>query len=89
MSAKIASPLLNMVDFSSRNPVHCSSDACTICADSSYPDVTFFGKANVLDPSTDLPEVETPLSIWKEIQMSSPHLKRAAALLESGKSPSK
>ena len=89
MSAKIASPLLNMVDFGSRNPVHCSSDACTICADSSYPDVTFFGKANVLDPSTDLPEVETPLSIWKEIQMSSPHLKRAAALLESGKSPPK
>ena len=47
MSAKIASPILQVVDFGSRNPVDCTLPMCTICKDSVSPDVTFFGKADV------------------------------------------
>ena len=87
MSAKLSSPILRMVDFASRNPVECSTPGCTICKDSENPDVTFFGKISI--PSADPPVPSLSIPIWKDIQTSSPNLRRAASLLESGKIPHK
>ena len=87
MSAKISSPLLQLVDFDSRNPVDCDSTTCTICKESTEPDITFFGQANVTSSVPNYSLTGSSLSVWKEMQMSSPNLKRAAALLESGKIP--
>ena len=89
MSAKISSPLLQLVDFGSRNPVDCDNTNCTICNESTTPDVTFFGQANVTNDSPDYPLTGSSLNVWKEMQRSSPNLKRAAAMLESGKLPHK
>ena len=85
MSAKLSSPILRLVDFASRNPVDCSTPGCTICKDSENPDVTFFGKVSI--PGTDPPIPSLSIPIWKDIQRSSPNLRRTASLLESGKIP--
>ena len=91
ISAKIPSPLLEYVDFASRNPVECDNQKCTICEDSKEPDTTFFGivkvnAAGVME-MTSIPRMSIP--VWKEIQQSSSDLRKAAALLESGKEPHK
>ena len=83
MSAKIASPILRLVDFGSRNPVECKNEQCSICKESLNPDVTFFGQVDVQD--TNPPHVT--VSMWKDMQKSSHACHRAAALLESGKVP--
>ena len=85
MSAKLSSPILSLVDFASRNPVECSTPGCTICKDSETPDITFFGKATISTTDPPIPSVSIP--IWKDIQRSSQDLRRAASLLESGKTP--
>ena len=85
MSAKLASPILSLVDFASRNPVDCSTPGCTICRDSEHPDITFFGQVTI--PATDPPIPTLSVPIWRDIQRSSQDLRRAASLLESGKTP--
>ena len=85
MSAKLSSPILQLVDFSSRNPVDCTTPGCTICKDSESPDFTFFGKVVISNADPDIPAVS--VAIWKDIQRSNADLKRAAALLESSKTP--
>ena len=47
MSAKIASPILQVVDFGSRHPVECNNVDCTICKESDNVDVTFFGQVEI------------------------------------------
>ena len=83
MSAKIASPILHLVDFASRNPVMCTDNSCTICDTSSHPDITFFGQADISPTHLAPPPISVP--VWKDIQRSSDNCKRAVALLESGK----
>ena len=39
MSAKLPSPLLEYVDFASRNPIDCENPKCTICEESKHPDI--------------------------------------------------
>ena len=91
ISAKLPSPLLQYVDFASRNPINCLNKKCTICEEMTAPDVTFFGEAFInvvnIEEVQKIPHVSVPM--WKDIQTSSQDLKRAAALMESGKVPHK
>ena len=91
ISAKLSSPLIELVDFASRHPVECQTDKCNICKESENPDVTFFGEVKIgsagVEEMDPIPRMSIP--IWKDIQRSSGDLKRAAALLESGKTPHK
>ena len=92
ISAKLASPILEYVDFASRNPVNCENDKCTICEDSKHPDITFFGNVSINlvsgQPEIDkVPQMSIP--VWKQIQQSSDDLRKVVALLESGKQPHK
>ena len=91
ISAKLPSALLEYVDFASRNPVTCENPNCTLCIESENPDVTFLGE--VFINSAGVKEISSvpkmSIAVWKEIQQSSKDLKRAAALLESGKAPHK
>ena len=91
ISAKLPSPILEYVDFASRNPIECCLEKCTIHKEAETPYITFFGEAkvNAVDgvELETIPKVSVP--IWKDIQTSSRDLKRVAALLESGKVPHK
>ena len=83
MSAKIASPILQLVDFGSRHPVECNNIHCTICIDSKNADTTFFGQVQV----EDLKSPHVSLKMWIDMQKSSKDCQRAAALIQSGKLP--
>ena len=87
ISAKMSSPMIEYADFASRNPVHCEKKACSICKESESPDITFFGRTSAEDenPIENMPNITTQM--WKSIQSSSSNLRKAAALMESGKSP--
>ena len=91
MSAKLPSPLLQYVDFASRNPIKCSNNNCTICKEMDAPDVTFLGRVfiNATDVTESEQAIHVSVPMWKDIQTSSQDLKRAAALMESGKVPHK
>ena len=41
--AKLPSPLPQLVDFASRNPIECNILECTICTDLENSDVSFLG----------------------------------------------
>ena len=91
ISAKIPSPLLEYVDFASRHPVECDNEKCTICEESKEPNTTFFGTIKInaagVNEIASVPRMSIP--VWKSIQQSSGDLRKAAALLESGKEPHK
>ena len=50
MSAKLPSPLIAYVDFTSRNLIECDTKGCTICKESEEPDATFSGNVSATDP---------------------------------------
>ena len=77
MSAKIASPILQVVDFGSRNPVDCTLPTCTICTDSASPDITFFGKA-------DVKEVIIPITSMSIVQFLSGRKSKCQVPISSG-----
>ena len=87
MSAKIPSPILSYVDFASRNPIECTNPKCTICKEAETPDLTFFG--NVSTRKDESATIHVTEKMWKDIQSSSPDLRKAAALTEAGKFPHK
>ena len=80
ISAKLPSPLLAMVDFASRNPVECDVDTCNTCHELLASNTTFFGRV-FSRPNSYLASIEA----WRDIQQSCPDLRRAHALLQSGK----
>ena len=81
ISAKLPSSLLSMVDFASRNPVPCNIPHCSICQDNLNSDTAFLG--NIVSPA---PISLVSPSAWKDIQQSCPDLRRAHALIMSGRS---
>ena len=84
ISAKIPSPLLQLVDFASRNPVKCNIKECTICEELENSDTTFLGGVSVGRVSAEEATLATVAS-WRDIQQSCPDLRRVHALLTSGR----
>ena len=87
ISAKLPSAILEYVDYASRHPIECENESCTICSESEHPDITYFGSTNVENEEVNLPHIT--LNMWRDIQSSSPDLRKAAALMEAGKKPHK
>ena len=81
LSAKLPSSLLKLVDFGSRNPVECNLDSCTICKEKTA-DVLL-----VTSPDQDLSLMSE--AAWKQFQHSCQDLRKAHALLMSGRKLSK
>ena len=79
ISAKLPSPILQMVDFASRNPVTCSLPSCSVCKDTNTVDV--FCTPALIARDTAMVSV----SAWKLLQQSCPDLSRAHSLLASGR----
>ena len=77
ISAKLPSPLLQYIDFSSRHPVQCTLSDCRICREVEEPDTTFFGA--VLTE----PYILSPAG-WLDIQRTDEDLRRAHSILTSG-----
>ena len=75
LSAKLPSPLLELVDFVSRHPIKCSEDQCRICVNMLSADTVFLGKTETL--ASD--------KAWQDIQRTCRDLRRTCALLTSGK----
>ena len=78
MSAKLPSPLLTMVDFSSRHPVQCQLEACRVCQDNEVDTRTTYigGAAHIRGPAH-----LASAAGWRDIQQTCPDLRRAHALL--------
>ena len=86
ISGKLPTDLINVADFSSRNPVECSVESCKVCNMSREPD-TSFSTIRYSDLSTWSPV--TSRQAWKAIQESCPNLRLAAGHIHSGTRPGK
>ena len=67
ISAKLPSPILEYVDFSSRNQIKCENINCSICKESENPDVTYFGQTIINDQNQSLYLSHITTNMWRDI----------------------
>ena len=79
ISGKLPTDLINVADFSSRNPVECSEKSCKVCQMSSDLDQSYSTVRSI--------QLESPISsrkAWKEIQESCEDCLMAIGHIKSG-----
>ena len=77
ISAKLPSPLLTYIDFSSRHPVECTLEDCRVCLEAAKPDLTVMGTTKAV------PHIASTAG-WQEMQRSDKDLRQACSILTSG-----
>ena len=77
ISAKLPSPLLQYIDFSSRHPVECTLTDCRVCLETQKPDTTVMGMA-ICEPHI------ASAAGWRDIQRADGDLRQACSILTSG-----
>ena len=77
ISAKLPSPLLQYIDFSSRHPVECTLADCRVCLEVNKPDLTVMGAV------TAEPHIASAAG-WREMQRTDGDLRQACSILTSG-----
>ena len=87
ISGKLKTPLIEAADFSSRNPVVCTSESCKICELSKTPNESY-ATIGSLATTISLP-MESSKSAWKEIQSSCKDLRRVVSHIKGGTAPRK
>ena len=77
ISAKLPSPLLQYIDFSSRHPVECTLPDCQVCLEAQKPDTTIMG-AVLAEPHI------ASAAGWREMQRADGDLRQACSIITSG-----
>ena len=77
ISAKLPSPLLQYIDFSSRHPVECTLTDCRVCLETQKPDTTVMGMA-IAEPHI------ASAAGWRDMQRADGDLRQACSILTSG-----
>ena len=77
ISAKLPSPLLLYIDFSSRHPVDCTLSDCRVCLEANKPDLTVMG-AVIAEPHI------ASAAGWREMQRTDGDLRQACSILTTG-----
>ena len=77
ISAKLPSPLLQYVDFSSRHPVECTLTDCRVCLETQKPDTTVMGRV-IAEPHI------ASSAGWRDMQRADGDLRQACSILTSG-----